>query len=72
MSKKGLGKKFLKDLQKQITDEAESIAKIGDLPPKVGQPATANIPGVGKVDLGGTKAIQESAQELTESQGRHE
>ena len=64
-TKFGLGAKFLKQLAKEV-DEG---LRVGDMPAVKGQPASANIPGVGTVELGGTKAIKESAQKVTESKG---
>ena len=64
---KKLGKQFLEKLSEWKDD---AVAQIGDTPVFQGQPASANIPGVGKVDIGGSKKIQESAQAHAESQGR--
>ena len=48
-TKKNLLGAFLKQLNKEMDRGSEAVAKIGDLPAVPGQPATANIPGVGKV-----------------------
>lgn len=48
---------------------ADVVKRVGDLPPLAGQPATANIPSLGPVSLGGRSDIQRSAREVTEAQG---
>lgn len=51
------------------SDILDLVARIGDKPALKGQPAVANIPGVGPVSVGGSSEIESVARQLAEETG---
>jgi hypothetical protein len=68
---KGAAKQFLAGLDEMIEEAkpGQPVGKIGDLPPVEGQPQTANIPNVGKTELGGNAGLKRVAEEYAADKG---